>query len=245
MEVHAHTHTARKKWTHYLWEFLMLFLAVTAGFFVENQREHYVEHQREKTYVQSLIQDLKTDSANLEGYISSKEIKKNRIDSLIKLLTTGMYNQSGNETYFFARLLTRGQQFVSTDGTMQQLKNAGNLRLITKRNVVDSILAYDRNLKLLQKQDENEEDSRNRFQDAAHNVFNASVFYKMIDSVNVITKPTGNPQTLTEDPNLINNIAIEVHYLGSGVYYSFIQSARLKTEAANLIELLKKEYHLE
>ena len=35
MEVHAHTHTVdpdshrgRKKWTHYLWEFLMLFLAL-------------------------------------------------------------------------------------------------------------------------------------------------------------------------------------------------------------------------
>ena len=28
MEVHAHSHTARKKWTHYFWEFLMLFLAV-------------------------------------------------------------------------------------------------------------------------------------------------------------------------------------------------------------------------
>jgi hypothetical protein len=48
MEVHAHTHTARKKWTHYLWEFLMLFLAVFCGFLAENQREHFVEHQREK-----------------------------------------------------------------------------------------------------------------------------------------------------------------------------------------------------
>jgi len=245
MEVHAHSHSARKKWTHYLWEFLMLFLAVTAGFFVENQREHYVEHQREIKYVQSLIQDLKTDTANLKGYMLSKKIKKNRIDSLMLLLTTGTYNQSGNETYFFARFLTRGQQFVSTDGTMQQLKNAGNLRLITKRNIVDSILAYDRNLKLLQKQDENEEGSRNRFQDAAHNVFNASVLYQMIDSVNVISKPTNNPQTLTNDKNLINNLALEVHYLGSGVYYSFVQSARLITEASNLIELLKKEYHLE
>jgi hypothetical protein len=45
MEVHTHTHTARKKWTHYLWEFLMLFLAVFAGFLAENQREHIVEHQ--------------------------------------------------------------------------------------------------------------------------------------------------------------------------------------------------------
>ena len=28
MEVHAHSHTPRKKWTHYFCEFLMLFLAV-------------------------------------------------------------------------------------------------------------------------------------------------------------------------------------------------------------------------
>ena len=35
MEVHSHTHTPRKKWTHYFWEFFMLFLAVTLGFFVE------------------------------------------------------------------------------------------------------------------------------------------------------------------------------------------------------------------
>ena len=44
MEVHAHTHTARKKWTHYFWEFIMLFLAVFCGFLAENQREHIIEH---------------------------------------------------------------------------------------------------------------------------------------------------------------------------------------------------------
>ena len=57
MEVHHHSHTERKKWTHYLWEFLMLFLAVTLGFLVENQREQLVEHQREKQFIQSLFND--------------------------------------------------------------------------------------------------------------------------------------------------------------------------------------------
>jgi tetratricopeptide (TPR) repeat protein len=28
MEVHSHTHTARKKWTHYFWEFIMLLLVI-------------------------------------------------------------------------------------------------------------------------------------------------------------------------------------------------------------------------
>ena len=36
MEVHSHTHSPRKKWTHYFWEFLMLFLAVFCGFLAEN-----------------------------------------------------------------------------------------------------------------------------------------------------------------------------------------------------------------
>ena len=53
MEVHAHTHTPRKKWTHYFWEFLMLFLAVFCGFLAENQREHFIEHRREKEYHES------------------------------------------------------------------------------------------------------------------------------------------------------------------------------------------------
>ena len=48
MEVHAHTHTARKKWTNYFWEFLMLFLAVFCGFLAENQREHMIEHRKEQ-----------------------------------------------------------------------------------------------------------------------------------------------------------------------------------------------------
>ncbi len=51
MEVHAHSHTPRKKRTHYFWEFLVLFLAVFCGFLTENQREHYIE----------IIQFLKKD----------------------------------------------------------------------------------------------------------------------------------------------------------------------------------------
>ena len=48
MEVHHHSHTACKKIAHYIWEFLMLFLAVFCGFLAENQREHMIEHRREK-----------------------------------------------------------------------------------------------------------------------------------------------------------------------------------------------------
>jgi len=79
MEVHSHTHSERKRWTHYLWEFLMLFLAVTLGFFVENQREHLVENKREIVYMNSFIEDLKLDTAQLNGLI---ELRKKRIKEM-------------------------------------------------------------------------------------------------------------------------------------------------------------------
>ena len=69
MEVHAHTHTARKKWTHYFWEFLMLFLAVFCGFLAEYQLEHTIEHNREKEFMRSLAEDLETDTLELHRAI--------------------------------------------------------------------------------------------------------------------------------------------------------------------------------
>ncbi|HEY5771094.1 MAG TPA: hypothetical protein VIS75_00650, partial [Chitinophagaceae bacterium] len=74
MEVHAHTHTARKKWTHYFWEFLMLFLAVTLGFFVENQREHIVERQRATQYAKALLRDLEKDTVEIRDVMRENKI---------------------------------------------------------------------------------------------------------------------------------------------------------------------------
>src|SRR5215204_42082 len=182
MEVHHHAHTTRKKWTHYFWEFLMLFLAVFCGFLAEYQLEHTIENQREKKYVQSLIQDLRTDTAHLEVYIKLRKEKRVMMDSLLMLLSTGMHKQYGNETYFFARHVFNGPPFVSTDGTMQQLKNAGNLRLIKNENIISSILAYDASVKELKEWDESDTRIRTSFRETGGSVFNADQLYKAMDS---------------------------------------------------------------
>jgi hypothetical protein len=43
MEVHHHPHVEKKGFKEYCLEFLMIFLAVTLGFFAENIREHIAE----------------------------------------------------------------------------------------------------------------------------------------------------------------------------------------------------------
>ena len=86
MEVHAHTHTARKKWTHYFWEFLMLFLAVFCGFLAEYQLEHKIERDKEKVYAQNLLEDLKVDTAIYSEYARNNKFLFESIDTPDPLL---------------------------------------------------------------------------------------------------------------------------------------------------------------
>jgi len=144
MEVHSHSHTERKKWTHYLWEFLMLFLAVTLGFFVENQREHLVENKREIVYIHSFIEDLKLDTSQLNGLIELRKKRINELDTLFQLLSSDQYIQQGTSVYrLYSFPYWDILRFYPNDRTMQQLKNSGGLRLIRNQKVSDMIINYD------------------------------------------------------------------------------------------------------
>ena len=251
MEVHTHTHTSdpdshrgRKKWTHYFWEFLMLFLAVFCGFLAEYQLEHVIEHQREEKYVRLLIQDLEKDTASIQRYINLRKEKRVMMDSLVLLLSTDKHEQFGNEVYFFARHVFNGPPFVSTDGTMQQLKNAGNLRLINNENVINSILSYDASVKDLKEWDESDTRIRTTFREIGGTVFNADLFYKAMNSDFKFVRPTTNPQLITNNPVVINNVTFQLQYLSLSCLGNTQRGMALKTKAENLIGLLKHQYHL-
>lgn len=64
-------HNAKKKPKDFFFDFFMLFLAVTLGFFVNNLNENQSERQREKQYMESLINDLKIDTAEIGKMHSS------------------------------------------------------------------------------------------------------------------------------------------------------------------------------
>src|SRR6186713_3256922 len=100
MEVHAHTSRTsgtRKKWTHYLWEFLMLFLAVFCGFLAEYKLEHIIEHNREKQFITTLIEDLKSDTAQIRQVIAYKMRREKMVDSLIMYLSSPDREKHGSD----------------------------------------------------------------------------------------------------------------------------------------------------
>jgi len=144
MEVHAHSHTARKKWTHYFWEFLMLFLAVFCGFFAGYQLEHKIERDREKQFMQTMAVDLKTDSTRLNRLIKLRKSRIRELDTLFHLIASDEYLRNGRKVYeLYEFPYWDILRFFPSDRTMQQLKNGGNLRLIRKKNVSNALIKYD------------------------------------------------------------------------------------------------------
>ncbi len=247
MEVHAHTHTARKKWTHYFWEFLMLFLAVFCGFLAEYKLEHTIEHQREKQFITTMLEDLKSDTAQLTENISYKIRREDMVDSLITCLSGNDYKKYGNEIYYFARNLSRPQYFFPNDRTLQQLKNSGGLRMIRKISVSDSIMSYDQQVRYLLLLYEDERGIRNEFRDAVAITFDGKILNSMFNSVDltIYNRPEGNPQLFIQNAEAVNKIISYAQYIKSIVRSIRARQENLKKSAGRLISFLQKEYRLE
>ena len=131
MEVHSHTHTARKKWTHYLWEFLMLFLAVFCGFLAEYKLEHVIEHQREKEYANALYEELFADSVSFSNKLNARLEKEKDCDYLwgyIKDSSLTDLSKAFYPAYTTVFYLINSYAFEPKDGVLSQLKSSGSLR---------------------------------------------------------------------------------------------------------------------
>jgi hypothetical protein len=143
MEVHAHTHTARKKWTHYFWEFLMLFLAVFCGFMAENIREHKIEQHRAKDFAKSLIQDFQNDTAAISTQKISAGLYMAIADSLLKLSKTKLEGRNAAQFSFYTRFTYWTVPISWNRNTFEQIKNSGSLRYFKNAQLLRKLLQYD------------------------------------------------------------------------------------------------------
>jgi len=247
MEVHAHTHTPRKKWTHYFWEFLMLFLAITLGFFVENQREHFVEKKREKQYIRSMIDDLGHDTAvfSIDNKVRLEAVTM--YDSVILLLNKKNRSEFDQQRlYYLSRMGLRLSPFPRiNDRTYEQMKSSGNLRLIHDSKTADQVTKYYFNANEFVV---NEDQTLLRLQSLIEiqgKVFDGSVFREMLELKKFsINPPGGNPELITESKETLNELSVRIHYILSILLYSHNYTVDLNKEAVQLIDVLKKEYHL-
>lgn len=145
METHAHDlHKAPGHgWKHYIFEFLMLFLAVFCGFLADNQREHMVEHKKEKEYLSSLVGDLKYDTSQFNLKVSQFEEKFPYFDSLFLFFNNPQKFNNELPYKYWKQTELISSTYIPAEPTLQQLKYSGNFRLLSNHKVLDSILIYE------------------------------------------------------------------------------------------------------
>jgi hypothetical protein len=133
MEVHKHPHhvTHKKRWAEYFLEFLMIFLAVTLGFFAENYRENVSDSHREKGFAQQLYSELKDDSAAVANKLIARLEKEKDMDYLSSFFKDSSLSELPREfypAYATSTYLINSYAFEPKDGILSQLRNSGSLR---------------------------------------------------------------------------------------------------------------------
>ena len=249
MEIH-HPHVEKKSFKEYSLEFLMIFLAVTLGFFAESLREHIIERDHEEKYVQTLYEDLKVDTTLLDANIAERTFVIPKIDTFRMLVHTKAIDElpAGTWTYF-GRFGTRKVNVSLQDATLKQLLSSGDLRLFQRHNIAYSIAQYDQAV----------QDMRDAFTfldlvysdlvKARDKIFDGWYFDEIME--------------LTISPEKIDSFKKKSFPLLSNKKEDFIQYANLcqmesfnqklvliriesvDKRAKSLLTLLKKEYHLE
>ena len=245
MEVHTHTHTAQKKWTHYLWEFLMLFLAVFCGFLAENQREHMVEHRREKESMVSLVKDLELDSAQFSKIKMYRIGKLRSIDSVILFFVIHPGGSVPVDGYTLAKKLFGHAAFFQNSGTLDQLKNAGGLRLIRHRNVVDSIESYDQQVKRITLRDMYETDFFIADNKLLEQLFDGRTLLKIYANATYNKTPASTPAVINLNEQYLGEYLNSLRTFQFLVQQNMDLQASARAKAVRLITLIKKEYHLD
>lgn len=242
MEVHHHSHTERKKFKHYLFEFFMLFMAVFSGFLAEYYLEFRIERHREHEFIDSMVADLKEDTAHISSIYEFNKKQAFSLDTLVRLLfTVTDHPDSAKRAYaLYYNYALNYNNVVFSDRTITQLKNSGGLRLIRNQAVSDSIMAYDAGVRNCQLQFEVVREGWTGQTNESYQLFDLSSIYTP-DSLAGKTAF----RFLTTDKKTYSVYANRL-IIFSGLIKNYARVIRFqKAAAARLITYLKKEYHLE
>ena len=258
MEVHQHTHTPRKKWTHYFWEFLMLFLAVFCGFLAENQREHIVEHRRANEYAKGLLNDLREDTGEIRRGTHQTKFIMSSIDSLVSIASSMNLNETvPGIFYYYSRFTFNGFRIDWSKATIDQLIQSGNLRYFRNKSLVGAINYYYYMQGIISGQNQNDLMQRDKIMETRNRILQ-SRYYTIFAQMNITLEEYGHIHSQLIDSLMKMNLPLQkdaaeeidefINHITDRKWRlnSFVEIYYPKANevALDIIDMLKKEFHL-
>lgn len=211
----------------------------------EYQLEHKIERDREKVYINNLYEDLKVDIVNFSEYDENTYGFLVTIDSMMMLMKSNERNLHLRRIYYLSRKATlNGAFFFSYNSrTYEEMKYSGHLRLIRNQQVADSVSNYYFSLHRIDFINNSIRDRIADYMQEMGKVFDAHILFQIYKDKQ---EPKSNSlKFMTSDFQDINMFLTSTQY-----YYGVLKLQRdacneRAKRAQRLLDLIKKEYHLE
>jgi hypothetical protein len=258
MEVHHHPDVEKRKFKGYFLEFVMIFLAVTLGFFAENLRERIADHSKEKEYMISMIEDLEKDTLNINTEVKGNRILLSGLDTLLDLLSHPKNDTIYQRKLFISSLVNTYwyMPMEFSDFTISQLKYSGNFRLVQNRNVARGIVQYEQGVDACKNNYDLLLNYYHIYEATNKELFNMSLARAAFKAIEkdfaTVFLPLNQIDSLVPHGNYLdrNEPALFSKYHDDILYYQTTLSnvtnvtEKQKGLANALVQLIKNEYHI-
>jgi hypothetical protein len=124
MEVHHHSHHP-KKWKEYVTEFVMLFAAVTLGFFAENYREGIVEQHKKEKLLHSVVDNFKLDKKEIETHRNQIKGRIKTAEHFLVLLNTDLTTVNKIDFYRTILFFAENKAMILNEKTRNDAESKG------------------------------------------------------------------------------------------------------------------------
>jgi|GEM_PF-2038521 len=240
-----------KRVREYMFELLSTFVAVALAFISQYYFQYRSDRSTEHDLMVALVSDLKNDIANVE--VRQKTLKPVEIAGIeLESLCYGDFHSLENQKLMYKDGLILKRyvyQMTVNEGTLNELKNAGGMRLIRYPDVVTAINIYDTNARNDTVVLSNLSLRKDEYVIAYSNIFrlNSWSLNSLTPNYDVINTfyykygtdlLTQNPDELAKFANRVNNYTDWVLLYAN----NFLQQRKILAE--QLITLIKDRYQI-
>jgi hypothetical protein len=241
-----HDKAGVRGWKKYALEFLMMFLAVTLGFFAENIRQDFEERAHERQYMRSLCDDLALDEKKLPELLSWIQHDCREAEFLQENLPKADPTTDATDIYLDLRHIVRQLpvRIFVTDRTVTQLRNAGGMRLIGNQAVVNAMLDYYHDVELIDFLQGFSANLKLRFSESFATLLRGDDWDKVIKpGTDDIVRPKEVLHLRRTDPDTINQCLLHLSAI-KGIHHGFEEEiSQLKSKATKLRQQIIATYH--
>jgi hypothetical protein len=151
MEIHHHPQLEHKKkhWKEYFLEGLMIFIAVMMGFIAENIREGITNRQHVRELVSQLVQDLKSDTSQLNTMYQFETEIKDANGELTILLQQPL---KGLNIDRLQQLIIQSHNlwiYYPSAGAIAAIKSEIHLKQFSSSKMIGLIAGYEKHIDLI------------------------------------------------------------------------------------------------